>query len=187
MRGFFLCAEASLLQLGGKNISPSYTPSEKIVRLLKPILRQEKLFGTAVLRTSASLLPAVKIAPPYIYPMFENLPDISRYALFPDEAYTSDALFENTVGFLKYMANDSEGELSIGDDILVFELKEGVFIRAKSTKWCEVLTGLVNQPVVDYPTLKLFPVKKLDDLARNYRQPIEAFGEYRLVRWKVGF
>ena len=126
-------------------------------------------------------------SPPYIYPMFENLPDISRYALFPDEAYTSDASFENTAGFLKYLANDSEGELSVNDEILVFELKEGVFIRAKNTAWCEALSGLVNQPVVDYPTLKLFPLKKLEDLTRNYRQPIDAFGDYRLVRWKIGF
>ena len=119
--------------------------------------------------------------------MFENLPDIGKYTLFPDEAYTSDATYENTLGFLKYYANDSEGLLSMTDEILVFALKEGVFIRAKNTAWCEALTALVNQPVKDYPTLKIFPTKKLDDLARNYRQPLHSFGDYRLIRWKIGF
>ncbi len=119
--------------------------------------------------------------------MFENLPDISKYTLFPDEAYTSDASYATTVGFLKFLANDPDEYLSLSDEILVFELKEGVFIRAKNTHWCERLTGLVKQPVKEYPMLKIFPVKKLDDLTRNYRQPIDSFGDNRLVRWKVGF
>jgi hypothetical protein len=119
--------------------------------------------------------------------MFDNLPQLSQYDIFPDEAYTSDASFDQTVGFLKYYANDVEDGLSVTDDILVFELKEGVFIRAKNKRWCEALTALANQPVKDYPTLKLFPLKKLDDLTRNYRQPLDSFGDYRLVRWRVGF
>ncbi len=119
--------------------------------------------------------------------MFENLPDISKYTIFPDEAYTSDAPFDTTVGFLKFMANDPEEDLSLTDEILVIELKEGVFIRAKNTRWCEALTSLAQNPVKDYPALKIFPAKKIDDLVRNYRQPIESFGDYRLVRWKVGF
>jgi hypothetical protein len=119
--------------------------------------------------------------------MFDNLPNLNPYDIFPDEAYTTDSSFDQTVGFLKYYASDAEDGLSITDDILVFELKEGVFIRAKSKRWCEVLTGLSQQPVKDYPALKLFPLKKLDDLTRNYRQPLNAFGDYRLVRWRVGF
>lgn len=119
--------------------------------------------------------------------MFENLPDISRYAIFPDEAYTSDASFSKTVGFLKYLANDSDDTLSITDEILVFVLKEGVFIRSKNTAWSEALTALAKDPVKDYPTLKLFPVNKLDDMARNYRAPVDSFGDHRLVRWKIGF
>ena len=119
--------------------------------------------------------------------MFDNLPQLSQYDIFPDEAYAADASFAQTVGFLKYYASDVEDGLSVTDDILVFELKEGVFIRAKSKRWCEALTALVNQPVKDYPTLKLFPLKKLDDLTRNYRQPLDSFGDYRLVRWRVGF
>ena len=119
--------------------------------------------------------------------MFENLPDISKYALFPDEAYTTNAPFDQTVGFLKFMASDPEENLSVSDEILVMELREGVFIRAQNTGWCEALTGLVNEPVKDYPVFKLFPVKKLEDLTKNYRQPIEAFGDYRLARWKIGF
>jgi hypothetical protein len=119
--------------------------------------------------------------------MFENMPDISQYMIFPDEAYLSDAPFDQTVGFLKYMAADPEENLSVTDEILVIELKEGVFIRSKNTPWCEALTSLVKNPVKDFPALKIFPPKKLDDLARNYRQPIESFGDYRLVRWKVGF
>lgn len=119
--------------------------------------------------------------------MFENLPQFGQYDLFPEEAYLSDAPYDQTVGFLKYYASDSEEGLSVTDDILVFELKEGVFIRTKNKQWCEVLTSLTKQPVKDYPNLKLFPINKLDDLARAYRQPLNSFGDYRLVRWRVGF
>ena len=119
--------------------------------------------------------------------MFENLPDISKYVLFPDEAYTTTASYAQTVGFLKFLASDPEENLSVSDEILVMELKEGVFIRAKNTRWCEALTALVSEPVKDYPAFKLFPVNKLEDLTKNYRQPIEAFGDYRLARWKIGF
>lgn len=119
--------------------------------------------------------------------MFENLSDISKYAIFPDEAYASGAPFVKTVGFLKYMAADPEENLSMTDEIIVIELKEGVFIRTKNTRWCEALTSLANNPVEDFPKLSLFSTKKLDDLARNYRQPIDSFGDYRLIRWKIGF
>jgi hypothetical protein len=134
-----------------------------------------------------SVKKKIKTATLYLYPMFENLPDIGKYTLFPDEAYTSDAPFDKTVGFLKYMASDLEEDLSMTDEILVIELREGVFIRAKNTRWCEALTALANNPVKDFPGLKLFPTKKLDDLARAYRQPVESFGDYRLLRWKIGF
>lgn len=116
-----------------------------------------------------------------------DLSNLSQYIIFPDEAYATDASFATVVGFLKFLANDPDEALAIADEILVVELKEGVFIRSKNAAWSERLTGLVKQPVQDYPTLKLFPVKKLDDLARDYRQPINSFGDYRLVRWKVGF
>ncbi len=56
--------------------------------------------------------------------MFKNLPDIGKYTIFPDEAYTSDAPFDTTVGFLKFMANDPEEDLSLTDEILVIELKD---------------------------------------------------------------
>lgn len=119
--------------------------------------------------------------------MFEELSGTERYSIFPDEAYVSDAPFDTTVGFLKYMANDLEEDLSLAGEILVFRLKEGVFIRSRNTRWSEALTQLVNHPVDNYPILKLFPLKKLDDLARDYRRPVELFGDDRLVRWKIGF
>lgn len=117
----------------------------------------------------------------------ENFPPFDKYLFALDEVYLSDASFDNTVGFLKFIAADPEEGLSLDNDILVFELKEGVFIRSQNRDWCQRLTGLTEQPVQDYPRLKLYPAKKLDDLARNYRQPLSAFGDYRLVRWKVGF
>lgn len=119
--------------------------------------------------------------------MINDLSNLSRYAVFPDEVYTTYSSFATVVGFLKFLGNDPDENLSVTDEILVIQLKEGVFIRSKSTAWSERLTALANQPVKDYPALKLFPAKKLDDLARDYRQPVDAFGDYRLVRWKVGF
>ena len=125
--------------------------------------------------------------PLYIYPMMNDLSNLSQYAIFPDEAYSTDSSFATTVGFLKFLANDPDENLSVTDEILVIELKEGVFIRSRNTAWSERLSSLVKQPVQDYPVLKLFPVKKLDDLVRDYRSPIDSFGDYRLLRWKVGF
>lgn len=122
----------------------------------------------------------------YIYSM-ENFPPFSQYLFAPDEVYLSDTTFDNTVGFLKFIAADPDENLSLENEILVFELKEGVFIRTQNRDWCQRLTSLAQNPVQDYPRLKLFPAKKLDDLARTYRQPLDAFGDYRLVRWKVGF
>ena len=119
--------------------------------------------------------------------MFDNLEQLSKYSLLPDEAYATDASFATTTGFLKFLANDPDENLSLTDEILVIELKEGVFIRAKNRGWCERLTTIAEQPVKDYPRLKILPPKKLDDLARDYRQPLNSFGDYRLLRWKVGF
>jgi hypothetical protein len=119
--------------------------------------------------------------------MNQDLSNLSQYFVFPDEAYSTDSSYATIVGFLKFLANDPDEDLSITDEILVIELKEGVFVRSRNAAWSERLTALVKQPVKDYPTLKLFPVKKLDDLVRDYRQPINSFGDYRLVRWKVGF
>lgn len=116
----------------------------------------------------------------------ENFPPL-HHLFPPDEVYTSDTTFDNTVGFLKFLAADPEENLSLEDEILVFELKEGVFIRTQNRAWHQRLSALAEQPVKDYPRLKTFPAKKLDDLARNYRQPLHAFGDYRLVRWKIGF
>lgn len=119
--------------------------------------------------------------------MFEDLQNLNRYEIFPDEAYTTDASFETVTGFLKYLANDSEDKLSVNDEILVFELKEGVFVRSRNTKWSETLTALVNEPVDNFPRLRLYPLKKLEDLTRDYRRPLNLFGDDRLVRWKIGF
>ena len=43
-----------------------------------------------------------------------------------DEAYYSKMSFERTVGFIKYIADESK--ISLDEFLLVVELKEGVFI-----------------------------------------------------------
>lgn len=119
--------------------------------------------------------------------MFDNLDSLSQFLLGQDEAYTSSTTFENTVGFLKFLAVDPEEGLSLTDEIVVIKLREGIFIQTKNKAWNDRLTALVSHSVQDYPTLASFPTKKLDDLIRNYRQPLDSFGDERLVRWKVGF
>ncbi|MBB1284770.1 hypothetical protein HRH25_10345 [Flavisolibacter sp. BT320] len=118
--------------------------------------------------------------------MENNFPPMHHF-FPPDAIFLSDTTFGNTVGFLKFIAAEPDENLSLDNEILVFELKEGVFIRTQNRDWATRLSGLAEQPVEDFPRLKPFPAKKLDDLARNYRQPLDAFGDYRLVRWKVGF
>lgn len=117
----------------------------------------------------------------------ENFPPFDQFLFAPDQVFQSDTTFSNTVGFLKFIAAEPEENLSLDNEILVLELKEGVFIRTQNRDWATRLSGLAEQPVQDFPRLKPFPAKKLDDLARNYRQPMDSFGDYRLVRWKVGF
>lgn len=119
--------------------------------------------------------------------MFDDMPPISAYTFFAEEAYTIDASFETIVGFLKFLANDAEENLPLKSEILVIALKEGVFIRTSNARWCEKLTALVKEPAKDFPVIKLFPLKKLDDVTRDYRRPLQAFGDDRLVRWKIGF
>ncbi|HEV7330041.1 MAG TPA: hypothetical protein VGN63_03290 [Flavisolibacter sp.] len=117
----------------------------------------------------------------------ENFPPFDQFLFAPDQVFLSDTTFDNTLGFLKFIAADPDENLSLDNEILVFELKEGVFIRTHNREWSQRLTALSENPVQNYPRLKLFPAKKLDDLARAYRQPLSSFGDYRLVRWKVGF
>lgn len=116
-----------------------------------------------------------------------DLPNLSKFLLNPDEVYVSDTTYENTVGFLKFLASDHEESLPLTEDVLVVELKEGVFIKATNSQWCETLSALAEKPSENFPVIKNIPSKRLDDLARNYRQPLNSFGDYRLLRWKVGF
>lgn len=99
-----------------------------------------------------------------------------------DEAYHSKMSFERTVGFIKYLADESK--LSLDEFLLVVELKEGVFIRAQTAEWCEELNKQVKETNID---LEIIGITKWTDLTRNYRAPLNSFGDERLARWKVGF
>jgi hypothetical protein len=99
-----------------------------------------------------------------------------------DEAFLSKMSFERTVGFIKYLAD--ELKLSLSENLLVVELKEGVFIRSQSSVWCEELTRQSKENKIQ---IEAIGVTRWNDLTRNYRAPINSFGDERLVRWKVGF
>ena len=116
-----------------------------------------------------------------------DFPDFSQFLQFTDDVFVTESPYDQTVGFIKFLAADPDENLSLTDEILVMELKEGVFIRTRNAAWSKALLALVQEPNKDYPIFKTFPAKKLDDLARNYRQPLDSFGDYRLIRWKVGF
>jgi hypothetical protein len=113
--------------------------------------------------------------------------DFSQFLQFTDEVFTTETSYDKTVGFIKFLAADPDENLSLTDEILVMELKEGVFIRTGNAAWSKALMALVKEPNKAYPIFKTYPPEKLDDLARNYRQPLDSFGDYRLIRWKVGF
>jgi hypothetical protein len=99
-----------------------------------------------------------------------------------DEAYHSKMSFERTVGFIKYLADESK--LSIDKYLLVVELKEGVFIRTQSREWCEELTKQTSELNIE---LEVIGIAKWTELTRNYRAPLNSFGDERLAIWKVGF
>lgn len=99
-----------------------------------------------------------------------------------DEAYLSKMGFERTVGFIKYLADESK--LSLDEFLLIVELKEGVFIRAQTAGWCEELARQANETNIG---LEVIGVTKWTELTRNYRAPLNSFGDERLAIWKVGF
>jgi hypothetical protein len=99
-----------------------------------------------------------------------------------DEAYHSKMSFERTVGFIKYLSDESK--LSLDEYLLVVELKEGVFIRAQTTEWCEELNKQAKETIIG---LEKIGTTKWTELTRNYRAPLNSFGDERLAIWKVGF
>ena len=107
------------------------------------------------------------------------------FDLNPGEAFSSQLPFNDTVGFLKYTA-DEQG-FSFDEGILVIEIDEGVFIRAYSTEWSDFLSTYPERTPAGQRFFNVLPPGKWDTLTLKYRAPIQSFGDGRLVRWRVGF
>ncbi len=114
--------------------------------------------------------------------MFDHL--INPYLLNPDEAYSVAWPFDKVVGFVKFVAQESE--YATTKDILAIEIPEGVFIRAQDVEWCKTLTGYAKDKKAGFP-ITIIGTKEWEGLTRKYRSPINSFGDEKLARWKVGF
>lgn len=117
-----------------------------------------------------------------------NLP-FGRYLLNPDECYSSNSDFEQTIKLLEFLAaNTGDSEpLSLVDDVLIIETKEGVFIRSQDPKWCALLTSLAEHPENKIVTLKVISQSDWFNVTTRYRAPLQARGNDKLARWRVGF
>lgn len=114
---------------------------------------------------------------------------INPYAFNPDEFYASSGTFDQTSAYIMTLSviQENPDEYPTNESILVIEVKEGVFIRAKTVEWCNLLTSVVNEPEARFPVLKIIPESKWNTITRAVRAPINSFGDERLAMWKVGF
>ena len=117
-------------------------------------------------------------------------PELSPYLFNPDEAYSTGAGFDEIVRFIEYVSHerkkDNDQEYQFFEDILVVQVSEGVFIRAKSKGWCELLSDLANDNK-QFPLLSIISITKWESIMRIYKFPDKSFGNEKLARWKVGF
>lgn len=123
--------------------------------------------------------------------MFHSAPNLpfGRYLLHPDKCYSSNSGFEQTTKLLEFLAaNTGDGEpLSLTDDVLIIETQEGVFIRAQDSKWCALLTNLAEHPENKIVALKIISQSDWFSVTTKYRAPLQALGNDKLARWRVGF
>lgn len=117
-----------------------------------------------------------------------KFPELSSYHFNPDEFYFTERPFDEIVDFIKSSSESpdiSKGlDIPLDRDIVIIELKEGVYIRTQTTDWCELLTGLAKY---DKTFLTIIPERTWIDATMKYRGPINLFGDNKLVRWRVGF
>jgi hypothetical protein len=119
------------------------------------------------------------------------MPTFNYYLRDADEYYSSTGTFEETKEFIEVLSqitkNDNE-DYSLDEDILIIEVKEGLYIRSKSVDWSNRLTEITKmQPYEGAPILKIIKQREWDNITRATREPINRFGDQKLVFWKVGF
>jgi hypothetical protein len=123
--------------------------------------------------------------------MFHSAPNLpfGRYLINPDECYSSNSDFEQTFKLLEFQAaNTGDAEpLSLTDDVLIIETKDGVFIRVQDPRWCALLTGLAEHPENKIVALKIISQADWFSVTTKYRAPLQAHGNEKLARWRVGF
>lgn len=123
--------------------------------------------------------------------MFDITPNLqfSRYLIHPDECYATANSFEDTIKVLERFseAPDAGEPLSLSENILVIDTKEGVFIRSQDRLWCEFLTALAENPGNKALSLKIIPQTDWYNVTTRYRAPLQSQGNEKLARWRVGF
>ena len=117
--------------------------------------------------------------------MFNYTPNFSQYLMNADECYSSGSSFEETCHLLEFLSTYSEEEkkepLSLTENILVIETKEGVFIRAQEREWCEMLTALTKLEKDNPLKVKIIPLSDWNNLTIKYSNPMRSQGNERLA------
>jgi len=104
---------------------------------------------------------------------------LSKYAFQSDQAFKSFKWdFKQVVDFIKYYAK--EKDVSSEDDILVLELKEGIFLRSKQYEFSEFFDASEK----DFSKISNDEWKRL---TQDIKQPLNQYGDTKLVRFKIGF
>jgi hypothetical protein len=99
--------------------------------------------------------------------------------LHPDKVFFTDKLsFEQMVELVKYKSQKEN--ISITENILVLELKDGIYIRSKIFEFTELFIDSDDM-------LTDISGEHFKQITRDIKFPINQFGDINLVRFKIGF
>lgn len=109
-------------------------------------------------------------------PIFFGHQDKGFYKSPEDFKFTKYFIFET---FKHY------DKITIEKNNVVFEIQEGVFIITQLTDIIERLNTLSESETIKFERLR--DENQLLAMTTKYREPINSFGNDKLIRWKVGF
>jgi hypothetical protein len=120
-----------------------------------------------------------------VLPKFVCMHTTPGYLFHSDEAYEIKKPFYEVVDLVR--EKSIEEDYPLGKDILlVIQTSEGVFLRSKSSEWCEYFTSLAYRKDPDLG-VRILEKGEWDTLTRKLKAPINSFGDERLAIWKIGF
>lgn len=105
-----------------------------------------------------------------------------------DQAFKFYWGFEDSKEFLLNIMETDGTKIDLSSGIILIELPEGVFVRTTNYRVCEVLLVLERNSRETAPKIiENIDIPEWNLLTNKTRQPINEWGDKKLVWWKVGF